>query len=319
MNNVIIKEVELHKHLGVTISEDGSWNSHINDILVKASSRLSMLRKVKFKLKRMHLQSIYFSFIRPIMEYADIVWDNIPDYLTQSLENLNIEAARIVTGGTKLSSRQLLYEETGWETLKSRRSKHKLIKFHEMVHKHAPEYLCSLIPPTLSETHQYNTRRTHNIATINCRTSFYQNSFLPSTINLWNNIPVEIRNNSSRNNFKRYLNRDFNRVPKYFNLGSRTLQIIMARLRLQCSLLKDHLFLKNVIDSRLCTCGSIENTDHYFFSCPNYTDIRNDTLSNLNNIDTNILIYGNNLLPENENKIIFESVARFIIQTKRFE
>jgi hypothetical protein len=48
------------------------------------------------------------------MEYSDIVWDNIPDYLKQSLESLQLEAARIVTGATKLTSRQLLYDETGW-------------------------------------------------------------------------------------------------------------------------------------------------------------------------------------------------------------
>ena len=44
------------------------------------------------------------------MEYSDIVWDNIPDYLKQSLESLQFEADRIVTGATKLTSRQLLYD-----------------------------------------------------------------------------------------------------------------------------------------------------------------------------------------------------------------
>ena len=44
------------------------------------------------------------------MEYGDIVWDNIPDYLKQSLESLQLEADRIVTGATKLTSRQLLYD-----------------------------------------------------------------------------------------------------------------------------------------------------------------------------------------------------------------
>jgi hypothetical protein len=34
------------------------------------------------------------------MEYGDIVWDNIPDYLKQSLESLQLEAPRIVTGAT---------------------------------------------------------------------------------------------------------------------------------------------------------------------------------------------------------------------------
>jgi hypothetical protein len=58
------------------------------------------------------------------MEYGDIVWDNITDYLKQSLESLQLEAARIVTGATKLTYRQLLYDETGWQTLHSRRNNH---------------------------------------------------------------------------------------------------------------------------------------------------------------------------------------------------
>lgn len=48
------------------------------------------------------------------MEYGDIVWDNISDYIKQSLESLQLEADHIVTGATKLTSIQLLYDETGW-------------------------------------------------------------------------------------------------------------------------------------------------------------------------------------------------------------
>ena len=34
------------------------------------------MRKLKFKLDRSSLQMIYISFIRPVLEYADAVWDN---------------------------------------------------------------------------------------------------------------------------------------------------------------------------------------------------------------------------------------------------
>jgi hypothetical protein len=84
MDNVIIKEVETHKHLGLTISEDGNWNEHVKNIMIKVSSHLSVFRRVKFKLKRSRLQTIYISFIKPLMKYSDIVWDNIPDYLSLS-------------------------------------------------------------------------------------------------------------------------------------------------------------------------------------------------------------------------------------------
>jgi hypothetical protein len=49
--------------------------------------------------------------------------------------------ARIVTGGTKLTSIQKLYEETGWEKLLERREKHKLILLYKIVNNQAPGYL----------------------------------------------------------------------------------------------------------------------------------------------------------------------------------
>jgi 2-oxoglutarate dehydrogenase complex dehydrogenase (E1) component-like enzyme len=86
-----------------------------------------MLRKVRFILNRFTLEKMYFSFIRPILEYGHVVWDTQTHYLINKIENVQSETARIVTGGTKLTSIQKLYEETGWEKLLERREKHKLI------------------------------------------------------------------------------------------------------------------------------------------------------------------------------------------------
>ena len=66
---------------------------------------------------------MYFSFIRPILEYSDIIWDNCPLYMKQSLEKINIEAARIVSDATKLVSLENLYKEVGWETLEKKKRK----------------------------------------------------------------------------------------------------------------------------------------------------------------------------------------------------
>ena len=96
--------------------------------------------------------------------------------------------------------------------------------------------------------HQYNTRRSENTVVINCRTSYYQNSFLPSSVKLWNEVPVEVRNNSSIFSFKRYLNRNQLKLPKYFQYGTRKEQILVARLRLNCSSLRQHLFSRNLVD-----------------------------------------------------------------------
>jgi hypothetical protein len=60
-------------------------------------------------------------------------------------ENVQSEAARIVTGGTKLTSIQKLYEETGWEKLLERREKHKLILLYKIVNNQAPGMICTLL------------------------------------------------------------------------------------------------------------------------------------------------------------------------------
>jgi len=153
---------------------------------------------------RSHLLTMYISFIRPLTEYGDIVRDNISDYLKQFLESLHLEPARIVTGATKLTSKQVLYDETGWKTLQTRRNNPKLTKFHEIFHRDAPDYLNYFVPPQIFESHQHNTGRSNNTVYLNCRTFYHQNSFLSSSIKLWNNMSNDIRLNSTKCCFKRF-------------------------------------------------------------------------------------------------------------------
>ena len=129
MDNQIIDEVDSHKHLGIYLSNDCSWHKHIDYVKEKAWTRINVMREFKFELDRKSLETIYLTFIRPILEYGDVVWDNCTLYEKQELDKIQIEAARIVTGTTKLISIQTLYGEMKWETLEARRNKHKLVLF----------------------------------------------------------------------------------------------------------------------------------------------------------------------------------------------
>ena len=44
------------------------------------------MRKLKFKLDRRSLHTIYFSVICPLLEYADVVWNNCAQYESNELE-----------------------------------------------------------------------------------------------------------------------------------------------------------------------------------------------------------------------------------------
>ena len=71
-----IPEVSSHKHLGVFLSNDCKWHIHIKYITDKAWCRINIMRKLRFKLHRKSLETIYTSFIRPLLEYSDVIWDN---------------------------------------------------------------------------------------------------------------------------------------------------------------------------------------------------------------------------------------------------
>ena len=123
-----------------------------------------------------------------LLEYADVVWDNCTQYEADELEKIQIEAARIVTGATRLVSLNLLYCETGWNTLSCRRNKHKIIMFHKIYTGLSPPYLSALLPSTVGANVSYNLRNPNNLHTVQCHSQLYYNSFLPSAIRTWNGL-----------------------------------------------------------------------------------------------------------------------------------
>ncbi|MEW8548517.1 MAG: reverse transcriptase family protein [Candidatus Thiodiazotropha sp.] len=320
MNNEHIKEVTHHKHLGLFLSNDGTWHEHIDYITSKAWQRVNIMRKLKFLLDRESLQIIYTSFIRPILEYSDIVWDNITQYEVNALQKIQNEAARIVTGATKLVSLDMLNSETCWESLQARRSKHKLCTFYKMKNNLSPAYLSSLVPESFEST-TYNLRDSQNIRPILTRTQLYYRSFLPSSIRDWNELPIEVRNSTSLASFKFQLNRDIPKIPKYYYTGNRFLQIQHTRLRTGCSSLNQHLFSKNIIDNPFCVCGSVESTKHYLFDCIRYQHIRTNMINVVSVYCTpslNVLLSGDSHLDNHTNERIFLAVQRFIDDSRRF-
>ena len=124
-------EVDSHKHLGVVLPSDCSWHQHIKHITDKAWNRINIMRKLKFKLHRKSLEIICIAFIRPLLEYGDIIWDNCTQYEKNELDKIQNEAARIATGTTKLISIHALYSEIRWDTLQHRRNNHKLTLFYK--------------------------------------------------------------------------------------------------------------------------------------------------------------------------------------------
>ena len=84
------------------------------------------------RITRKTLECMYFSFIRPLLEYSDIVWGNCNQRDTNDQEKLQTKSGRIVTGATKFASAAKILRESGWETLGHRQYKYRMIKMHKI-------------------------------------------------------------------------------------------------------------------------------------------------------------------------------------------
>jgi len=193
----------------------------------------------------------------------------------------------------------------------------------KVTHKEAPEYLQYTI-----ETHDagYNFRKQNKLPSIRCRTATHQKSFFPKTINDWNNLSQNVRTAKDLETFKKEIshNSHAKKVPQWFYSGKRYPSLIHSRLRMLCSLLKDHLYSHiHVIDSPQCPCGfPRETTKHYLLDCPLFFNERQTMIAKLNNLNfkptLNNLLYGYNEYNLKTNSEAFALIQNFIEETGRF-
>ena len=103
------------------------------------------------------LDQIYKIFVRPHMDYCDIIY-HLPrststfdcpinlNFMMQSLESIQYQADLAVSGAWKGSSTTKLYEELGWESLSDRRWLRRLCQFYKIQNDLTPSYLTEPIP-----------------------------------------------------------------------------------------------------------------------------------------------------------------------------
>jgi hypothetical protein len=116
-------------HLGVTFINDAKWNTHVDNNKSSVSKHLNILRKLKYRLSRTNLDKLYLVYIRPLFEYACELWDNCGIENSQKLEQLQLEAARIVTGLPIFTKTEIVYRDRLGIIICVRRKRRKLQLF----------------------------------------------------------------------------------------------------------------------------------------------------------------------------------------------
>ena len=86
-------------YLGVTLSEDLDWRTHIlMNIRIKTNSALGFVKRNLHRCPQKVKDQAYKSLVRPTFEYSGTVWDPYRAYEKSWLEQVQRRATRLVPG-----------------------------------------------------------------------------------------------------------------------------------------------------------------------------------------------------------------------------
>ena len=102
VDNKELECVDIAKLLGVTISNNLTWNEHIDQAIKKASKRMYFLLQLKrAKVPRNEIILFYTSCIRSVLTYyaSPVLFHALPMYLKKNLERVEKRALAIICPG----------------------------------------------------------------------------------------------------------------------------------------------------------------------------------------------------------------------------
>ncbi len=200
LKDSVLENVEKSPYLGVVIRKDLKWRDHVDNITMKANRTLGLVRR-NIKTNNKELKTKAFNtLVRPVLDYASSVWDPYQQGDINRIQAVQRRAARYVTNrfhNTSSPTEMLL--DLNWEALQTRRQKIKLCTFYKIHHG-----LLNISAPPYIHLAPSRTRRTHPLSYFELTTSadYYRKSFYPSTVTLWNSLPMEVATASTLEAFK---------------------------------------------------------------------------------------------------------------------
>jgi hypothetical protein len=183
------------KYLGVNLSSDLRWDKHVMECISKANRVLGLLKRNLHFCSKEVKETAYLSFVRPILEYAGIVWDPHCIYLEEQLEKVLKRAARFVLNNYSYEEGSMseMMEALQWKPLKECRRENRLILFYKGLNGQTK------IPTTdvLQNNRKNRNRHNQQFYIPYARTDTLKYSFIPNTVRDWNTLDPTILEKSA--------------------------------------------------------------------------------------------------------------------------
>ena len=180
-----------HKHIGLVLDESLTFAEHIKEAVIKARRGIGIIRFMARYVPRDILDQMYKLYVRPHLDYSDVIYHKQNLHLMSKLESTQYDAALSVSGAWRGTSTDKVLQELGWETLAHRRWYRRLCQFYKIINNNCPEYLGTHLPERRGNP--YNLRRPDSFSEVRAKANRFSNSSYLYCIKAWNNLDPAIR------------------------------------------------------------------------------------------------------------------------------
>ncbi|XP_072039541.1 uncharacterized protein [Amphiura filiformis] len=176
--------VDKAKILGICIQSDLKWQSQVDIMIKKANTRLFMLRSLKrFGFDQDELTVVYKSYIRPVLEYVDVVWHSgLTCKQASDLERIQRRAIRTILGYKYISYSKSI-QQCNIKKLEDRRVEHCRTFANGLRDSLRTSHL---LPPTRISVHGRSLRNAQDHTQLRANTKRFKQSPIPFYVTLLN-------------------------------------------------------------------------------------------------------------------------------------
>lgn len=207
LNNHPLELVTVYKYLGVHITSDLSWRTHINYIINNANRMLGFLKRNFFLAPQSLKLILYKTLVRSKLEYACSVWDPGQSVLIDLIEAVQNRSVRFIFSNYhRTASVSTMKSNLSLPELSTRRKVARLSLFHKIYFTNDTLRNNLIIPPLYVSPrldHQ------HKVGIPYARTNVFHHSFIPSTSFDWNHLAAPVVSIIDHVLFKKALERIF--------------------------------------------------------------------------------------------------------------
>ena len=121
------------KSWGVHIDENLTWECHINELSKKIASGISTIKRIRYLVPYKTLLSVYNLLVQPHLDYCSSVWGSCSKTLSQKLQKLQNQAARVIIFSNYDCNTDELLRMVNWVKLDRQRLVNKSIMMYKIV------------------------------------------------------------------------------------------------------------------------------------------------------------------------------------------